>query len=145
MDMEIYVIDYESGDYNKVLNLRNEVLRKPLGLNLFEEDLSDEKNQHIIIAKKQEKLLACVLIKALERHCVKIRQMAVNEIMQKKGVGSLLMKFVENFCLLNKYYNLELNARKTAIPFYEKLGYEIEGEEFLEIGIVHFKMIKKLV
>jgi len=35
-----------------------------------------------------------------------------------------------------------LNARKTAVGFYEKLGYEKIGEEFPEINIPHYKMRK---
>ena len=39
---------------------------------------------------------------------------------------------------------IEFHARKTAVKFYQKLGYHLEGEEFLEVGIPHFKMEKNL-
>jgi predicted GNAT family N-acyltransferase len=39
---------------------------------------------------------------------------------------------------------MELNARETAVPFYEKLAYNTEGVRFEEVGIGHFKMTKKL-
>ena len=38
-----------------------------------------------------------------------------------------------------------LNARKTAVGFYEKLGYERKGDMFTEVGIAHFKMHKYLI
>lgn len=40
------IIAYGSGDYDQALALRDRLLRKPLGLSLYDEDLSDEKNNY---------------------------------------------------------------------------------------------------
>jgi predicted GNAT family N-acyltransferase len=37
-----------------------------------------------------------------------------------------------------------MHARKSAVGFYEKLGYEIEGDEFEEVTIPHYEMQKTL-
>ncbi len=37
-----------------------------------------------------------------------------------------------------------MHARKTAVGFYEKLGYKVTGKEFVEITIPHVVMEKKL-
>jgi predicted GNAT family N-acyltransferase len=37
-----------------------------------------------------------------------------------------------------------LHARLTAIGFYEKSGYVVSGGEFLEVGIPHVKMVKRI-
>jgi hypothetical protein len=37
-----------------------------------------------------------------------------------------------------------MHARKTAVGFYEKQGYEILGDEFLEVSVPHYEMRKKL-
>jgi predicted GNAT family N-acyltransferase len=37
-----------------------------------------------------------------------------------------------------------MHARKTAMGFYEKLGYEKIGDEFTEVTIPHYKMEKRL-
>jgi len=37
-----------------------------------------------------------------------------------------------------------LHAREAAIPFYLRLGYELEGEPFTEVGIPHRRMVKLL-
>ncbi|MEK7844300.1 MAG: GNAT family N-acetyltransferase [Pseudomonadota bacterium] len=34
-----------------------------------------------------------------------------------------------------------LNAQMAAIKFYEKFGFQVSGEEFMEAGIPHIKMI----
>ena len=39
---------------------------------------------------------------------------------------------------------MKLNAQMSAVRFYEKLGYEIVSEEFMDAGIPHVTMIKAL-
>ena len=142
--MELSVIDYTSPYYTQVTDLRNRILRIPLGLNLFDENLNDDKNQYIIIILKDEKVLACVMLSILDKETVKVRQMAVESDKQGQGYGTLLMRYAENFCVLNDYFILELHARITAKTFYEKLGYDTVGREFEEVSIPHIKMVKQL-
>lgn len=142
--MEIKLVDTNSPEYKKVLTLRNDILRKPIGLNLDNEDLSDEKNQYIIVAENNKQIIACVLLKVIDKDTIQIRQMAVSPTEQKKGRGSMLMVYAENFCKLNEYYQIVLHARTTAVNFYKKLNYQIVSDEFIEVGIPHFIMRKKL-
>jgi hypothetical protein len=37
-----------------------------------------------------------------------------------------------------------MHARSTAIPFYERLGYRIEGGEFVQQTIPHVIMVKDI-
>jgi predicted GNAT family N-acyltransferase len=37
-----------------------------------------------------------------------------------------------------------MHARGSAVPFYERQGYEIFGEDFIEVGIPHKHMQKYL-
>jgi hypothetical protein len=37
-----------------------------------------------------------------------------------------------------------LDARETAVGFYKKLGYAIGGDEFIEVTVPHFRMVKRL-
>jgi predicted GNAT family N-acyltransferase len=38
-----------------------------------------------------------------------------------------------------------MHARKSAVGFYEKLGYHIASEEFMEVNIPHYMMEKMLI
>lgn len=144
MSIELRLIDYKSEWYGAVLELRDQILRRPLGLILNDEDVYDDRNQYIVIGIKENVLVACVMLKILDIHTIKFRQMAVSNGMQGSGVGSMLMRFAENFCQLNEYKRIELHARKSAKGFYSRLGYLVIGEEFEEVGIPHVKMIKEL-
>ena len=43
------------------------------------------------------------------------------------------------------FVSLSLHARSIAVGFYEKLGYETVGDEFIEVSIPHRKMAKRLI
>jgi predicted GNAT family N-acyltransferase len=55
------------------------------------------------------------------------------------------MHFAENLAKDSGGREIMMHARKTAIGFYEKLGYTAEGDEFSEVGIPHVEMRKSLI
>jgi predicted GNAT family N-acyltransferase len=71
--------------------------------------------------------------------------MAVDQKMQRNGVGAAIMFFAENLAKDSGGSEMMMHARKTAVGFYEKLGYAVVGEEFSEVGIPHLEMRKKLI
>ena len=70
--------------------------------------------------------------------------MAVQNNLQGKGIGASMMNFAENVARDAGYKKIRMHARKTAIGFYEKLGYSVIGNEFLEVSIPHYVMEKRL-
>ena len=127
-----------------MVNLRNEILRKPLGLSFNDEELEREKDDILMGAFEDDRLLGCCLLTAVDSGTVRLRQMAVPNSMQGKGIGRALMIFAENIARDLGYKKLCMHARKTATGFYKKLGYNISGEEFLEVTIPHYTMEKSL-
>jgi len=82
------------------------VLRKPLGLNLFDEDLSQEKDQLIFTALSAGRLAACLMLKIMDTKVVKLRQMGVHADFQRQKIGTTLVKRVEKWCLENGYQTI---------------------------------------
>jgi ribosomal protein S18 acetylase RimI-like enzyme len=79
-----------------------------------------------------------------EPDTVRLRQMAVVNDVQGKGIGRALMQFAENLARDRGYRRITMHARKNALGFYEKMGYKKKGEEFEEITIPHYVMEKAL-
>lgn len=73
-----------------------------------------------------------------------LRGMAVLSDFQKKGIGEKLVNYAESDSKNRNGKLMWFNAREIAIPFYQKLGYEIIGQPF-DIGDIgrHFVMFKK--
>lgn len=142
--MPIKQIDHGTEEYTQMVDLRNEVLRKPLGMQFKSEELSTEKNDILIGAFEEDKMLGCCLLTKIDKEVVRLRQMAVMNNLQGKGIGATMMNFAENVARDYGYKNMIMHARKTAIGFYEKLGYRVDGSEFDEITIPHYVMRKRL-
>ncbi len=142
--MALKIIDWGSGDYEKVLQLRNEVLRKPLGLNFSDDELQKEQQHMHMGAYEDGRMLGCCMLVDEGDKTVRLRQMAVVNDVQGKGIGRALMTFAENLARDRGYRKITMHARKQAVGFYEKLGYKKKGEEFEEVTIPHYVMEKEL-
>ncbi|WP_290790209.1 GNAT family N-acetyltransferase [Flavihumibacter sp. UBA7668] len=142
--MALKIIDHGTPEYNQMIKLRDEILRKPLGLSFSQEELMQEKDQILIGAFDEDKMLGCCMLVNEGDGTVRLRQMAVNNNLQGKGIGRALMNFAENIARDQGFKKLTMHARKTAIGFYEHLGYQISSTEFEEVTIPHFVMEKRL-
>jgi predicted GNAT family N-acyltransferase len=142
--MALKIIDYGTKEYDQMVKLRNDMLRKPLGLHFTKEELEKEKTDVLMGAFEDGRILGCCLLTRIDDHSVRLRQMAVPNNLQGKGMGRALMIFAENIARDMGYRTLVMHARKTAVGFYEKMGYIAKGKEFEEVTIPHFVMEKIL-
>ena len=142
--MALKIIDHGTKEYQQMIQLRDDILRKPLGLQFSEDELIKEKNNLLIGAFEDDQMLGCCMLVEEEPGTVRLRQMAVLNDLQGKGVGRALMQFAENLARDRGYKKITMHARKNSLGFYEKMGYRKVGNEFEEITIPHFVMEKKL-
>ncbi len=142
--MALKQIDHGSKEYKQMVALRMEILRKPLGLNFTEEELANEKNDILIGAFDEEKILACCLLTKIDNATIKLRQMAVQNNLQGKGIGASMMNFAETVARDKGFKKLMMHARNTAIGFYEKFDFKVNGAEFIEVNVPHHVMEKRL-
>ena len=142
--MALKIIDHGTEEYQQMLQLRDAVLRKPLGLHFSAEEIEKEKANLLIAAYEDKQMLGCCMLVEESPDTVRLRQMAVINDLQGKGIGKALMTFAENLARDRGYKTITMHARKNAIGFYEKLGYKTNGNEFEELTIPHYVMEKNL-
>ena len=142
--MALKLIDHGSKEYQAMVDLRRAILRKPLGIDFDQKELDREHEDLLIGCFEDEKLEGCCLLTKVDEKTVRLRQMAVLSGLQGKGFGRVLMQFAENLARDRGYKKITMHARKTAVGFYEKLGYKVTSDEFEEISIPHFIMEKEL-
>jgi predicted GNAT family N-acyltransferase len=124
--------------------LRQNVLRIPLGLNLFDEDLNAEKDWQKFGAFLNNRMIGCVMLTPLKDGAIKLRQMCVYDKLQGQGIGKQLVQHAEIWARENGFTVMELHARYIAQGFYKKLDYVNSGDIFMEVGMEHQKMVKNL-
>ncbi len=71
----------------------------------------------------------------------RIGRMAVLKEWRGKGVGSAMLKRLLQELMRQNVTQAILNAQTSVIQFYQKYGFQTEGEEFIEAGIPHIKMV----
>ena len=137
-------IVFGSDEYRLECELRNTVLREPLGLSLTVEELAREEDQlHFGLFEPDGRLVACVVAVGLSPTDARIRQMAVSPTHRRRGLGTRLLSELEANLRARGFENFVLNARATAVGFYQKLGFTVIGDEFLDVRVAHFRMMKR--
>ncbi|HOW02597.1 MAG TPA: GNAT family N-acetyltransferase, partial [Caldisericia bacterium] len=142
--LKIRQIKVDSKEYYEELKLRDEVLRKPLKLSLFDENLDSEKYDFHIGVFLNNLLVGVLILTPLNNSEIKMRQVAIHESFRGKGIGTKLVIYAEEYAKNLGCKIIILNSRKTAVEFYEKLGYTKVSEEFIEVTIPHYKMQKMI-
>lgn len=73
-----------------------------------------------------------------------IGRIAVLKEYRKRGYGKQIVEALIEVAQNHEYPSVYLGSQKHAIGFYQKLGFKTYGQEYLEVGIPHIKMEKRL-
>jgi predicted GNAT family N-acyltransferase len=142
--LRIEEIAFASRQYGATLAFRDAHLRRPLGLAQDEADLKGEEGQIHIAALAGDAVVGTVVLKPIDAHLMKLRQMAVSPDLRGTGLGRRIVLFAEDCARARGFTRIEMSARESARGFYEALGYQVVGPSFLEVTIPHLKMVKDL-
>ncbi|HYM94088.1 MAG TPA: GNAT family N-acetyltransferase [Chitinophagaceae bacterium] len=115
--MALKIIDHGTPQYLQMIKLREDILRKPLGLGFSKEELDSEKDNMLIGAFDDDQMLGCCMLVEENPTTVRLRQMAVSNDLQGKGIGRALMTFAENIARDRGYRTISMHARKNATGF----------------------------
>lgn len=74
----------------------------------------------------------------------KVERVAVLKSMRGNGLGHSLMQGIEDYARQRDIKELKLHAQVQALDFYRKSDYKEEGAVFLDAGIEHMEMRKKI-
>ena len=91
-----------------------------------------------VFASKGERIIACLRIYGKEAGVVQIGRVAVIESLRGTGIGRMMMRQAISYVTENSTdEKIYLEAQTYAIGFYEKLGFKVISDEFLDEGIPH--------
>ena len=130
-------------DLFDVLALRTKVFVVEQNCPYQELDANDKNSYHVYYKNKGIVVAVLRLYLAGDNQQVNIGRVAVASEFRKLGLGKKMMIASLKF-ITDKFKNQDilLSAQIYLTEFYQSLGFEIHGEEFLEDGIPHINMIK---
>jgi predicted GNAT family N-acyltransferase len=144
MDNLVIKIAEFSLDFPVIQQIRTVVFQMEQGVAAdLEFDGKDEAATHLL-AYLDHQPVGTARIRRLGDHTAKVERVAVLKTARGFGIGKHLM--LEAFAFLSKAQILEvrIHAQEAVRDFYQGLGFEPEGEIFVEAGIPHVKMKKLL-
>ncbi len=134
-------------ELQKALNLREEVFVHEQGVSKEDEyDEFDKTAVHYLAADEQGNAVGTARWRLTDKG-IKLERFAVKKDARGLGVGSMLLESVLEDIIKSgkqKEKMLYLHAQISALPLYQKFGFEKEGDVFEECGIRHYKMTLKM-
>lgn len=127
-----------------VYHVRNEVFIEEQNVPPERElDEFDNTATHFI-AYDGEIPIAAARLRFTEDGYGKLERICVLKSQRGKSIGKKIMRKMEEEITNQDFHKAKLNAQAHAQNFYLKLGYEVTSGEFMDAGIPHVTMIKKL-
>lgn len=128
-----------------VLRLRAEVFVVEQNCPYLDLDNKDQKCFHLLLYAGSDLAAYCRLVPAgLSYQEVAIGRVISAPAYRGKGLGKVVMERAISYCEdIFGMVPIRLGAQVYAKGFYASLGFEAEGEEYLEDGIPHVEMVKK--
>lgn len=141
--MNIYITDEEKY-YNDCVDIRKKVFVEEQGVPENKELDEYEKESLNVVLLFNDSPAGTVRYRKIDDSTIKVERMAVLKEYRGMGFGNNLMNFVHIHARKSGYHWAKLGAQTHAVKFYTNLGYEESSKEYMDVGIPHVDMIKKL-
>lgn len=139
--LKLYIKRFDQLNVNElyeILKLRQDIFILEQQCLYPDIDFIDEKNLHIYYQEKGKIIAYLRMFEKDKNTCQLGRIISLN---RRQGFGtSLINETLQWLKQEKKYTKVFVEAQKYAIEFYEKLGFYVISDVFLEDGIEHVKM-----
>jgi predicted GNAT family N-acyltransferase len=132
-------------DWPEVAALRTRVFVDEQGVPPeIEQDAADATAVHVLSRDGRGRVAATGRLLVRDDGTASIGRMAADPAVRGRGHGAAVLAELHRQALLRGVTEIELHAQVSARGFYERAGYEAVGEDYLEAGIPHVTMVRRL-
>jgi predicted GNAT family N-acyltransferase len=133
-----------AADWPEVAALRRRVFVEEQGVPAeIEQDAADATAVHALSRDLAGRVVATGRLLVGEGTAT-IGRMAADQEVRGRGHGAAVLAELHHQAVARGIRQIELHAQVTARGFYERAGYTAVGEEYLEAGIPHVTMVRRL-
>lgn len=132
-------------DLSEVFEIRKKVFQIEQGVPFEEEfDAIDDLSIHVIVyTSDTDKRPVATGRVYFDGDNYRIGRVAVLKEERGKYYGDFAVRMLANKAFLAGANDILIHAQTNVIPFYEKIGFQVNGDEFIEAGIKHVSMVLK--
>lgn len=139
-----WTTDLKTKTYRDALRLRKEVFVDEQQVSIEEEIDAFEDNCYHLVAYIDNAAVATGRILPQSEQDALYQRVAVLKEARGLGYGrDLIIEMLDKSKTLG-FKEASLHGQDHAIPFYEKIGFQVEGEGYLDAGIPHHTMRKTI-
>lgn len=137
-------VDYNSKEYQDALKVRSEVFicEQSVPPEIEVDDLEREAI-HFVAYNDEGQPVGAGRLRIFDEKG-KVERLCVLKNLRGQHIGIRLMDKIEALAISCRVPKLLLNSQEHAIPFYEKLGFQVTSDTFMDAGIPHKAMEKRL-
>jgi predicted GNAT family N-acyltransferase len=133
----------DQGEMARALALRHDVFCVEQGVPEHEElDGRDQDGIHLVAIAGDELLGTCRVL--MVGTTAQFSRLAVRVSARRRGIATALLQAADQETLTAGGHRLVLHAQTYAQPLYEHAGYRARGRVFVEAGIKHIAMEKRV-
>ncbi|HEX4735856.1 MAG TPA: GNAT family N-acetyltransferase [Thermoleophilaceae bacterium] len=132
-----------SSEVDEALELRRRVFVGQQGVTLeADRDGLDQVALHVVAIDGGNVVGTCRLV--FDGPLARLGRMAVEDDYRGRGLGAAILAEAEHQALAAGSERIRLHAQLAARSLYERSGFVVQGQEFMEEGIPHLTMEKPL-
>jgi ElaA protein len=133
----------DQAELQEALELRHEVFCVEQGVPEHEElDGRDGDGIHLVAVRDEQLLGTCRVL--MVGTTAQFSRLAVRQAARRQGIATALLQAADAETTAAGGRRLVLHAQTYARPLYERAGYQSRGHVFVEAGIEHVAMEKRL-
>ena len=132
-------------EFEDYFNLRWKILRSPWNQSHESEKDEFEKAALHVGAFEDDLLVGVGRIHAIDEKKAQVRYMAVLPEFAGRGIGKLILEYLEAHAKESGFHSIELNSRDTAVQFYSKQGYDLIKKAHVLYGEVSHTVMRKVI
>ena len=133
----------DSSEVDEALELRRRVFVDEQQVTLeADRDGLDPEATHLVAVDGGRIVGTCRLV--FDDGLARLGRMAVEPDARGRGIGAAILDAAERESREAGVHRIRLHAQTVARSLYERAGFEVQGDEFLEEGIPHLTMEKRL-
>lgn len=143
-----YTVRFASSpeDREKAYALRREVFEVEQNVpRPLDRDTHDHNANHVVALTADGRCIGTGRLVRVDARTCQIGRMAVDPAFRRFGVGARIIEALERMATLRGIAEIVLHAQLPSVHFFQALGYEQSGAEFLDTGVPHVLMHKVLV
>jgi predicted GNAT family N-acyltransferase len=142
--MRVDKVTNEAG-LQEAFRIRREVFVEEQGVPLADEfDHYESQAEHILVFHEAEEAPVGTARLRVVDGWAKLERICLLAPYRSNGLGSVIISTLEAMAAEQGLPDAKLHGQKQAEGFYQKLGYETKSPVFMEDGIPHVIMVKKL-